>query len=286
MRIKYECLPCLVNQVVKVANMTNATQQDELFKKVFHYLGDIDFNKTNPEVIGATFKLLKQHIHNEDPYKELRHYYNVLFLDKLQEFENKIKQSNDPFRIAIYYAILGNIIDFNPMHNTQLDDVMHYFDIADSMSLAIDNIDLLKEDLSKARTVLYLGDNCGEICLDRLFIKIIKEYYPQLTVYFGTRGAAVVNDSIEEDAYFVKMDEVATIINNGDDSLGTILTRTSKEFNTIYENADIVITKGQANYESLSEEKKDIYFLLMAKCEVIANDLNVPIKSMVCKKLY
>ncbi len=113
----------------------------------------------------------------------------------------------------------------------------------------------------------YLGDNCGEICLDKLLIKRIKKVNPKLDIYFGVRGSAVVNDSIEDDAFSVGINEYATIISNGDDSLGTVLKRTSKAFKEIYEKVDIIIAKGQANYESLSEENdKNIYFLLIAKC--------------------
>ena len=103
-------------------------------------------------------------------------------------------------------------------------------------------------------------------------------------MFFATRGAAVVNDSVEADAYTVGMDAYATIISNGDYSLGTVLPRTSKEFQEIYQNADIVIAKGQANYECLSEEKKNIFFLLMTKCKVIADDIGAPEMKMICMK--
>ncbi|MEY8482389.1 ARMT1-like domain-containing protein [Lachnospiraceae bacterium 48-21] len=102
-------------------------------------------------------------------------------------------------------------------------------------------------------------------------------------IFFAVRGEAVVNDSVEEDAYRVGMDAYASIVSNGDSSLGTVLYRTSGEFQEIYRNADVVVAKGQANYECLSEEKKKIYFLLMTKCKVIADDIGVPEMKMVCK---
>lgn len=140
----------------------------------------------------------------------------------------------------------------------------------------------MNNDIKKAKTILYLGDNCGEICLDKLLLKRIKQLNPSLKIYFGVRGKPVVNDSIESDAYEVGIDEYASIISNGDNSLGTILSRTSAQFNQIYQNCDFVIAKGQANFESLSEENKKIYFLLMVKCDVIAKYINVPEKSLVC----
>jgi damage-control phosphatase, subfamily I len=160
---------------------------------------------------------------------------------------------------------------------------MQWFEDSDKITLTINDIDKLESDIRKSKKLLYLGDNCGEICLDKLLIKKIKDCNPNIDIYFGVRGKPVVNDSIEEDAYFVGIDEYAKIISNGDDSLGTILSRTSKEFNQIYHAVDIVISKGHANYESLSvENDRNIYFLLVTKCDVIANDIGVPIKSFIC----
>ncbi|MFR7589970.1 MAG: damage-control phosphatase ARMT1 family protein [Longibaculum sp.] len=282
MKIRDKCLPCLVNQVVKVAHMTNAQNKEELYHRVFDYLKTLDFELTNPEIIGQTFRLVKQHIQNDDPYKDIRDYYNDLFFKHLETFRQSIEASDDAFEMAIRYAIIGNIIDFSPMHNHDMNDIMKYFENIQNMTLAIHHVNELKEDLKNAKTLLYLGDNCGEICLDYLLIEKIKQMYPNLRIYFATRGAAVVNDSILEDAYTIGMDQYATLIDNGDDSLGTILHRTSDEFRKIYQQADVVIAKGQANYESLSEEKENIYYLLMVKCDVIADDIGVAEKSLVC----
>lgn len=285
MKINYNCLPCLINQVVKISEMTNVPNRDELFRDIFKFLGEIDFNKTNPEVIGETFKMVKKHIGNEDPYLNIRRYYNRLFLEMEKEFEDKISASNSPIETAIKYAILGNIIDFNPIHTTKMEDVMTYFNEVDHRELIINNVAELIDELKRGKTLLYLGDNCGEICLDKILVKQIKALNPRLDIYFGTRGAAVVNDSIKEDAYAVGIDKYAKVVSNGDYSLGTVLERASDRFKEIYKKADVVIAKGQANYESLSEEKdKNIYFMLMTKCEVIASDIGVAQKSMICMR--
>ena len=278
MKINEKCLPCLINQVIKVANITNCSNRDDLYHQVFEQLSKIDFNKSNPEIIGMIFELVKKHLNNEDPYQEIRQYYNNLFLQSYDDFDKKI----DSFKTAIKYAIIGNIIDFSPINNQEITKIDDWFDNIDNLSLTIDHVDKLINDIKKAKTILYLGDNCGEICLDKLLLKRIKQLNPNLKIYFGVRGKPVVNDSIESDAYEVGIDEYASIISNGDNSLGTILSRTSAQFNQIYQNCDFVIAKGQANFESLSEENKKIYFLLMVKCGVIAKYINVPEKSLVC----
>ena len=143
---------------------------------------------------------------------------------------------------------------------------------------------VVNQAIETAKTILYLGDNCGEICLDKILLKKIKAMNPKVQIFFATRGAAVVNDSIEEDAYLVGIDEVATVVSNGDSSLGTVLSRTSKEFLQIYEKADVVIAKGQANYECLSTEKKNNYFLLKTKSQANAKDIGAPEMKMILKR--
>lgn len=228
MRIQDKCIPCTVNQAIKVADMVGLEDKSELLRKVFSYLSEVDYKgSSTPELIGEIFALLKEETGNEDPYKETREHYNKMFLERLLELE---------------------------------------------------------QEIGKANNLLYLGDNCGEICFDKILVKRMKKMNPQCHIYFETRGKAVVNDSVEADAYAVGMDEYATIISNGDSSLGTVLYRTSEEFQQVYQKADIVIAKGQANYECLSEESKNIFFLLMTKCKVIADDIGVPEMQMICMK--
>lgn len=284
MRMHDKCLPCVVNQVIKVANITGVENKEGLLREVFAYLSKMDFEITTPEIIGEIFGMVKKYTNNPDPYKETRNYYNNLFLKLIPEFEKKIEQARNSFELAVQYAIVGNIIDFNPIHNTLLEDIFDCFEKMDKLEFAIDDSKILIEDILNSKELLYLGDNCGEICMDKILLKKIKEFYPGLKIFFGVRGKPVVNDSIAEDAYFVGIDEYAEVIDNGDGSLGTVLTRTSHKFKEIYKNADVVIAKGQANYECLSEEKKNIYFLLMTKCDVIANDIGVPEKKMICMK--
>jgi hypothetical protein len=202
----------------------------------------------------------------------------------LPEYERKIEQDKNSFQLALRYAIVGNIIDFNPIHNTLLDDIFDYFENMEQLELAIDDSTILVEDILNSKTLLYLGDNCGEICMDKIFLKQIKKLNSNIKILFGVRGKPVVNDSIAEDAYIVGIDEYAEVIDNGDGSLGTVLNRTSPAFKEVYKKADVVIAKGQANYECLSEENKNIYFLLTTKCEVIANYIGVEEMKMICMK--
>jgi uncharacterized protein with ATP-grasp and redox domains len=206
MKIHDKCLPCVVNQVIKVANITGVKNKEELLRQVFTYLSKMDFEETTPEIIGETFDIIKKYTNNPDPYKETRNYYNTLFLKLLPEFESKVEQAENSFQLAVRYAIIGNIIDFNPIHNTLLEDVFDYFEKMEQLELAIDDYKMLAEDILNSKTLLYLGDNCGEICMDKILIKKIKELNPNIKILFGVRGKPVVNDSIAEDAYAVGID--------------------------------------------------------------------------------
>ncbi|MDD4112854.1 MAG: ARMT1-like domain-containing protein [Herbinix sp.] len=284
MRMHDKCLPCVINQVIKVADIAGVDTKEELLREVFTYLSKANYNADTPEIVGDIFTMIKRHTNNPDPYKETRNYYNTMFLNLIPEYERKIEQAENSFMLAIRYAIVGNIIDFGPVHNTLLEEVNDCFENVELLELAIDDTQLLLNDVKNAETLLYLGDNCGEICLDKLLLKKIKELNPNIKLLFGVRGKPVINDSITEDAYFVGIDKYAEVVDNGDGSLGTVLNRTSPTFKNVYKNADVVIAKGQANYECLSEEDKNIYFLLMTKCDVIANDIGVEEKKMICMK--
>lgn len=285
MKIQEKCIPCVVNQAIRVGDMVGLPEKDHLLQETFSYLSRVDFKSSStPELIGEIFRLLKKETGSDDPYKQTRQHYNRLFLEQLPALEEKINRSPQPFLQSIRYAIIGNIIDFNPIHALTLKDIEGYFESLSDQPLAIDDSGLFMEEIRRANTLLYLGDNCGEICLDKILIKKIRELNPVCHIFFATRGAPVVNDSVEEDAYFIGMDAYAEILPNGDSSLGTVLHRTSPKFQEIYRRADIVISKGQANYECLSEEKKNIFFLLMTKCKVIADDIGVPKMQMVCMK--
>ena len=285
MKMHADCLPCVVSQAVKTADLVGIQDKSEIMRRVFARLSQADFERvTTPELFGDIFRLMKEETGDPDPYRATRAYYNDMFLRRLPSLREEIGRSPDPFWESVRYAIIGNIVDFGPAHNWLLEDIEARIGELRRQPLYIDDTAALRKDILGAKTLLYLGDNCGEICFDRLLIERIRALNPACRVYFAVRGEPVVNDSIEADACAVGMDEVADIVSNGDHAMGTVLHNTSPAFQRIYRQADLVIAKGQANYECLSEEMGSVYFLLMAKCHVIADDVGVPVGKMVCMK--
>jgi len=235
---------------------------------LLNHLSEINFNESPPVLGRQMHRIIRQVLNNPDPYFELKMQFNQSMLDLYPELKKRVVESADPFQMALRLAIAGNVIDFGPNHNFNIDETLVK---AQSVYLKIDDSSMLQKSLSQAKTLLYLGDNAGEIVMDRIFLETIGHR----NVYFAVRGAPIINDVTEVDAKMVDIDKIATVVSNGDDAPGTVLENTSFEFRQIFDRADLIISKGQGNYESLSGCGKNIYFLLMAKCEHVANHLGV-----------
>ena len=282
-----ECKNCDLNQVKKVCSILSLDEKTQmtLYKKVKSYLKNVDMKRTNPEVMGCIWEIITKVVKEDDPYLHIKEYYNNELGKILPDVINMINSENDKFNTALKIAISGNLIDFAAKHKFDIDMLKAQIKDITEKSFAIDNSQEMLEELRKAHTLLYIGDNCGEVVLDKVFIDVIKEVCPDLTVYYGVRGKPIVNDVTIDDAVMAGMNNSAIIISNGDISLGTVIERTSNDFKMIYDKADIVMCKGQGNYEGMLKSRKDnLFFLFMAKCRIVAEPLGIPVMSIVCLK--
>lgn len=271
MRLSIECLPCLLNQTVRLAevHLDNEEEQRSLVKRIMLELSAIDDHASAPYVAQKIQRALKDALHNPDPYREEKRFYNREMLKLEGEFSDLIKLSADPLQMALKLAAAGNIIDFGPGHDLSREKVLNILHETLEKDFRPETFDSLKSDLKAAQKVLYLGDNAGEIVFDKMFISTIKEEYPGLEVDFATRGEAVLNDVTEEDAYFVGMDAFAKVINNGTDIPGTVLEHCSNSFQKTFNEADVIIAKGQGNFESLYGIGRDnLYYIFLCKCNL------------------
>ncbi len=259
-------------------------QAEKMIKK--HHISDIEAcniidnfdqflsqHKNNhiltPEAATYLHRLIKKKANTNDLYKKEKAQYNQLMLDLENDIREVINKSKNPFQTALRYALAGNIIDFGPPESF---DVMGTLSSAVSKIPAIDHSEILYEELHKASTVLYLGDNAGEIALDKIFISVIN--HPNL--WFATRGAPVINDVTTEDAEKTGLTKYARVISNGYDAPSTLRQHCSPEFKALFDKADIIISKGQGNLEGLLNNKnKKIFYLLMVKCNVIGELIGV-----------
>jgi len=280
-----ECFDCDLNQMKKISKFLQLEQakENELITLAKHSLQTCDMSKTNPEIMGEIWALIEKVIGTDDPYKEIKSYYNQLVLSMSDCIYHLINNSSNRLACGLKLAIAGNLIDFAAKHRFDENTFREMISRISETELSINHSAQLFDAVKNSRTLFYLGDNCGEIVLDKLFILLLKEYNPMLQIFYGVRGKAIVNDVTKTDAYEVRMQEAATVISNGDGSLGTVLHRTSAEFQSIFKNADVVICKGQGNYEGLSDcQKSNMFFLFMAKCGIVAAPLGVSKMSIVC----
>jgi uncharacterized protein with ATP-grasp and redox domains len=285
MELDFNCITCNINQAIKimVLSKVDRSKKEEMMREVLEYLSSADYAKCNPEVMGGTWAIILKYIENDNPYDAIKKYYNMEVLKMEEAIGRIIENAQDKFNTALKIAISGNLIDFAAKHEFDLEMLQNKIMNIEEINLAIDHSKELYERLSTAKSVMYLGDNCGEICLDKLFIKYIKAEFPNIKVYLGVRGKAIINDVTLDDAQMVGMQEVADVIENGDGSLGTVIERVSDEFRDKFYLADVVIAKGQGNYESLSNtDKRNVFHLFMTKCEPVSNSLGVKNLSIVC----
>ena len=267
----YRCFFCFARAFERLIEKENLSPEEKkcFASDMFGLFNEVKHDFSIPMISRELHVLLKQHSDNPDPYQEAKKQSNDLVLGMYSNLKNIVFKASNQFETALRLAIAGNIIDYGIGNHFDLQGTI---DKVLSSDFALDDSIELKQALSKAKTVLYLGDNCGEMVFDKLFIETMM--HPNLI--YAVRGAPVINDATLEDAKYVGMDIVADVISNGYDAPSTILEHCSSEFMEVFDRADVIISKGQGNLEGLlGKTDKVVYFLLMVKCEVIADALGV-----------
>lgn len=289
MKFSSLCASCIVKQVPLLAEINkidDKTEKDTL-RKVLSFFANADYSKSTPELVGGAWDIMSEQFGERDLYRSVKLYLNKKLLSISLNIEKQIAELKTPeekFRLALCSDIAGNLIDFAAPDTVDFDTFEKKIEEIQNTKFGVDDSEKLYKKLQSSKTLLWLGDNCGEIALDKMFIKVIKELFPSIDVHYTVRGMAVMNDVTTVDADDVAMGEVATVITNGDKSAGTVLDCVSAEFKDLFYKADVVISKGQGNFEGLYlPDRKDIFFLYMAKCPVTAKMADAPVKSIVCK---
>jgi len=193
---------------------------------------------------------------------------------------SQIAEMSDSLKAAMMFSAAGNAIDLAPDHQIK-DLYKRYMEII-SRGFSWDDYELFCKKVAQSKSLLYLGDNAGEIVWDKILIEELLENF-NLDIIYAVRGFPILNDVTLEDAQYVKMTELVTVVSNGSEAPGTLLSRCSEEFIRTYQKSDLILSKGQGNYESLSGEKRPIFFLLTTKCPVIAEDIHCDMGDIVLK---
>jgi len=281
MRIYLDCIPCFVRQALDSARLVTDDERihEKVVREVLRLASDLDMSQSPPAIGQQIHRLIRELIDNTDPYRELKQRFNRLALRLCVELEERVRTSEDPLETAVRLAIAGNIIDLGVKTSIKESDIERI--IRDCLTADFDNqqIEGFRNAVSRAEKILYLADNAGEIVFDRLLI----EQLPAEKVTVAVKGAPVINDATIEDAEFAGLTKMVEVIDNGSDVPGTILETCSQTFRARFEDADLIVAKGQGNYETLSGADKNIFFVLKAKCPVIAGDLGCEVGEMILR---
>ena len=279
MKTYLECLPCMMNQALRAGQIV--TRDEETIKKILDKVGesikDVSMHNTPAETGAVVYKKVKEITGIVDPYKQIKADSIKEALALYPKLENYIAESDDKLLTAIRIAISGNVVDFGVNKDFSLEDDL---DKIINQDFAIFDYNEFKKQLKKANSVLYIADNAGESVFDRILIEQLG-----VPVTYVVREIPIINDVTYQDAVDSGIDEVAEIISSGTTAPGTIMDLCTDDFIRKFDNADMIISKGQGNYEGLSNVNQQVFFLLKAKCRVIAKHIGVMEDDIVLKAL-
>ena len=271
MRTYLDCIPCFFRQALKTTCLAELPEEDQwqVLVELGQKLSGFSLQSSPPEIARSLYADIAARA-GRDPFKEIRDNSNRQALDLYPSLKQRIEDSPDPFRIAVRLAIAGNVIDYG---TPGAFDIINEIEVVLGAEFGVFMFSEFQTALRQADTLLYLCDNAGEIVFDRLLIEEIKNQY-QVEITAVVRGEPVLNDVIMEDAEQVDLDRVCRVIANGSNAPGTLIGDCSEEFLRFYRDADLVISKGQGNFETLWGEKKNIFFLFKVKCDVVARHID------------
>lgn len=280
MKVYLDCIPCFLRQALEASRMATRDEevQLEVLRKINKELSTMNFEgKKPPHIADRVHYIVRKITKNHDPYKKVKDEYNDRALYMYPTLKGMLDGSDDRLLTAVKLAIAGNIIDFGPNSNFDLDRTVKEVLVQDP---SINNYENLKKSLDDAEEIIYLGDNTGEIVFDKVLIEELEGK----NIIFVIKDGPILNDATKEDAETVGLDKIAKIEEVSNGAPGVTPHRDSEEFIQRMKKADLIISKGQGNYEALSEvEDLNIFFLLKAKCPVIADDLGVNMGDIVIK---
>lgn len=277
MKMNERCIPCLVNrQHDKIAKEKDSTKKITYMKEVLNIIANSSNEETMPWISNMVERLYNDTFPElQMPYATIKKQYNQLVLHLESDIKNKIMKQPDPLKYAIQLAIVGNYIDYGACSHVDQDFFMTLLEKANQTPIHDDIYQKLIHDLENYTSLLYICDNCGEIVFDKILIEQLSRQYPHLKITAMVRGDEIINDATMIDAKEVGLVDVCNVIDNGLALAGTDLTHISKNALNAVKTADIILAKGQANFETLCDNQFPIYYLLLCKCDLFTERFNL-----------
>ena len=278
MNTALECIPCFVRQAAEAVEMcaVDNPRRERLLRRLLCEIADADW-AVMPVVIAQRLqRIIRAETGVADPYRALKNRMNHIALELMPALIEAVRRHADPHEAVVRIAIAGNLLDAGSKTRLAPEDMPARLHAIWDLSL-VGNVEDLFHAANAARRILYLADNAGEIVFDRLLIEAL----PAEKITVAVRGVPVINDATMEDAKTAGIPEIAPVISNGSDAPGTVVEECSEEFRSCFNGADLIIAKGQGNYETLSDANKNIFFLLTVKCPLIAADIGASVGELI-----
>ena len=287
MKINETCEACLLGKHL------NKYPSDTSEDKVREYQSEIEKfvqknkDKSAPEIAAELDRIYFKFFGIKEDFSEDKRYFNDLMLSLENEILRTVEDADDRLLRAVQYAMVGNFIDFGAMKNVDANKLRGFLDGAHKYEVDMGALESLRKEILTSKRLVYFADNCGEIVADKILMKIIKDVNPDIYITAIVRGEPVFNDATMDDANQVGLDSVADeVFGNGSDIPGNVFERVSKRTLDAIENADLLISKGQGNYETLSDSGFNIYYIFMCKCSRFVDKFEKPLYSgMITKEL-
>ncbi|MFH1245618.1 MAG: ARMT1-like domain-containing protein [Candidatus Omnitrophota bacterium] len=289
MKTVRECVPCFFKQAYDAAGFAGArdTVKKKILRLLVQEIREFDFSLCPSEMGRTLYALVRKITGQDDPFKQIKEKSNRLALALYPHLKEKVTASRDRLLTAVELAIAGNIIDYGVNGALELEKELERIFARERRTIRGENkgifeYNAFRQALDKTKKILYIGDNAGEIVFDRVLIEELCLRHKEVT--FVVKGAPIINDALKEDALFCGIQQSARIISSGCDAPGTILRFCSRDFLALYRKAELIISKGQGNFEALCGERRPIFFLLKAKCPVLAGYLGCKLGDVILKR--
>ncbi|MEA3330244.1 MAG: ARMT1-like domain-containing protein [Campylobacterota bacterium] len=283
MKINETCVECIINQSLKVAQAIEANEElsSELKTAIQEMSRDFSFLLSPPEIASSVYEKMAIIANKEDIYDEVKELSTQKSLSFVPLLKEKLSTCQDKLLTATKIAVAGNVIDLAAAVQFDLEEELEkVFDT----EFGHDDFKTLEDELSHAKSVVILGDNVGEHIFDYMFVETLKELFPQANYSYMVRGNPIINDVTMKEALACGFDKLCNLVDSGVNTPGFTYSRANLHAKQLFDEADLVISKGMGNYECLSPtHRKNICFLLKVKCEVVADSLGQEVGDIVCK---
>ena len=270
MRVNQHCADCLWDKQQHKSN--NPAYLNEV-KQILEKRSETD---TAPYLVYLFNRAYERYYGKAEPYREIKRTYNDFVLTLEDQIRKRIEASSDPLAASIAYARIGNYIDFGAMNQVDGDTLLSLLEEAQLHDRDLTAYQEFTERCRNAERFLLIADNCGEIVLDKLFLEQLHRSFPHLSLSVMVRGEEALNDATVEDAEYAGIDKLATIISNGTSVAGTIYGMLPENSREMFDQADVILAKGQGNYESLCGQGRHIFYSLLCKCDLFTDRFHVP----------